>query len=131
LFTDNCTFEGTARVYRSPDEFVAGTRERLADATTIHHGHMPEIVITEPTKAKGVWAMFDLVEFDDVLDHGHGVSRGYTGFGHYEEEYAKGDDGAWRISALRLTRLRVKLIDDPPMRDFDRAWLSGRGRDWL
>jgi hypothetical protein len=92
---------------------------------------MPEIVITEPTKAKGVWAMFDLVEFDDVLDHGHGVSRGYTGFGHYEEEYAKGDDGAWRISALRLTRLRVKLIDDPPMRDFDRAWLSGRGRDWL
>jgi hypothetical protein len=29
------------------------------------------------------------------------------GFGHYHEQYRKGDDGQWRIAELRLTRLRV------------------------
>ena len=29
------------------------------------------------------------------------------GFGHYHEQYVKGDDGRWRIKHLRLTRLRM------------------------
>jgi hypothetical protein len=130
LFTDDCRFDGTSRVYTSPDEFVAGTRERLGDAMTIHQGHMPEIAITGADSARGIWAMFDLVEFNDVVDHGHGVSRGFTGFGHYEEEYHR-ENGVWKISFLRLTRLYVKLIDTPPLRDFDDDSVSSRGRDWL
>jgi hypothetical protein len=30
-----------------------------------------------------------------------------VGYGLYHERCAKGDDGAWRIEELRLTRLRV------------------------
>jgi hypothetical protein len=33
------------------------------------------------------------------------------GFGHYHDRYVKGDDGNWRITELRLTRLRTDLTE--------------------
>ena len=33
-FTDDCGFDGTSRAYPGPDEFVAGTSERLQEALT-------------------------------------------------------------------------------------------------
>ena len=38
----------------------------LADVETVHHGHMPEIEITSPTAASGIWAMEDRLRFADV-----------------------------------------------------------------
>ena len=32
---------------------------------TVHHGHMPDIEITSPTTAKGIWAMEDKLRFAD------------------------------------------------------------------
>jgi hypothetical protein len=32
------------------------------------------------------------------------------GFGHYHENYVVGVDGQWRISELRLTRIRVDEV---------------------
>jgi hypothetical protein len=129
-FTDDCRYDGTSRHYSGPDEFCAGTSQRLADATTVHQGHMPEIVLTGPDTARGIWAMFDWVEFPEARDTGHGVSRGFTGFGHYEEEYRR-HDGVWRISFLRLTRLLFTQITgeaSPPVRT---DYISSRHRDWL
>jgi SnoaL-like domain len=129
-FTDDCRYDGTSRPYSGPDEFCAGTSQRLADATTVHQGHMPEIVLTGPDTAEGIWAMFDRVEFPEARDTGHGVSRGFTGFGHYEEKYRR-DDGVWRISFLRLTRLWFTQITgdaSPPVRT---DYISSRHRDWL
>jgi hypothetical protein len=129
VFTDDCKFDGTSRVYPGPDEFVAGTRERLDVATTVHQGHMPEIVLTGPGAAKGIWSMFDRVEFAEAVDHGRGYGHGFTGFGHYEEEYRKeGED--WRIALLRLTRLQLSPILEPAP-TLDGGWLSSRGRNWL
>src|SRR3954469_10615197 len=102
VFADDCRYEGTSREYADPDDFIAGLRGRLDEATTIHQGHMPEIVLTSETTARGIWAMFDWVEFDDVRDHGRGVGRGFTGYGHYEEEYRR-VDGEWKIASLCLT----------------------------
>jgi hypothetical protein len=129
VFADDCRFDGTSRPYSGPDEFVAGTRERLEAATTVHHGHMPEIVLTSETTAKGIWSMFDRVEFAEPVDHGRGSGHGFTGFGHYEEEYRK-EDGAWRISLLRLTRLQISPISAPAP-SIAGSWLSSRGRTWL
>jgi 3-phenylpropionate/cinnamic acid dioxygenase small subunit len=70
----------------------------LKDAVTVHHGHMPELELTSPTTAKGVWAMEDIVETPDRWWHGHG---------HYTETYAL-EGGRWRIKTLRLTRLRSR-----------------------
>jgi hypothetical protein len=130
VFTDDCGFDGTSRPYPGPDEFVAGTRERLQDAVTVHQGHMPEIVLTAPDGARGIWAMFDWVEFPDLRDTGRGVNRGFTGYGHYEESYRK-DDGIWRIAFLRLTRLKLNPILGDPAPGMQTGFLSSRGRDWL
>ena len=81
-------------------EEIAAFVERAVDGTqTVHHGHMPEIELTGALSARGVWAMFDCVEFAN--------GSGLRGFGHYRERYEK-EDGAWRIASLRLTRIRVE-----------------------
>ncbi|MGB5268032.1 MAG: nuclear transport factor 2 family protein [Polyangiales bacterium] len=79
-------------------EVVDFIRKAVGRATTVHHGHMPEIELLSPSDAQGVWAMEDYVEFKP--------SRGIRGYGHYHEEYRK-EKGSWRISKLKLTRLRV------------------------
>jgi hypothetical protein len=82
--------------FASPEEMVAKNREILATAVTVHHGHMPEIALTGPDTATGVWAMMDLVQ----------LGAGFRGYGHYHEEYVK-RGGRWRIRRLRLVRLAV------------------------
>jgi hypothetical protein len=84
------------------DEIVQGVSAALTGATTVHHGHMPELELTGPDTARGVWAMADYVEWTGQAD-----SRvGLQGYGHYHEEYVR-EDGAWRIARLRLERLRL------------------------
>ena len=75
---------------------VEHVRSVVRDAVTVHYGHMPEIELTGDTTAKGVWSMFDFVDYG-----GHG----WRGYGHYEEEYVK-ENGEWKIQSFRLTRLR-------------------------
>ncbi len=87
------------------DGIIAFLKRVLADARTVHHGHMPEITVTSATTAHGIWAMFDYVEFT-APEAGDGSRVGLHGYGHYEEDYVV-EDGAWRIANLRLTRLRV------------------------
>ena len=82
--------------FASPEEMVAGNRKLLADAPTVHHGHMPEITITGADTATGIWAMMDIVK----------LGAGFRGYGHYHEEYVK-RGGRWQIRRLRLTRLAV------------------------
>jgi hypothetical protein len=88
--------------YAGRDEFVSAVSSMLADATTTHHGHMPEIEITAPDTARGIWAMSDHVK---VASPNRTLEL--NGYGHYHEEYRKEPDGQWRISSLRLHRLRV------------------------
>ncbi len=82
-------------------EFVRGN---LSELVTCHHGHMPEIEITSPTSASGIWAMEDLLQWPLV----DGARTSLHGWGHYHETYVKLDDG-WHIDTLKLTRLRVDV----------------------
>ena len=88
----NETFHGRA-------DIVKRVSAVLRDARTVHHGHMPEIELTGPDTATGIWAMYDFVEMPQLVLHG---------WGHYHEEYAK-QGGAWRIRRSRLTRLRLDI----------------------
>ena len=74
--------------------------------TTVHHAHMPEIAITSPTTATGIWAMEDLLWWQngDATEHLHG-------WGHYHETYEKIGD-AWFIKSRVLTRLKVESTPD-------------------
>ena len=89
-------------VMRGADAFISFLRATLADVVTVHHGHMPEIVLTSPTTAKGVWAM------EDVLRWPNGIEM--RGYGHYHETYEKIGD-VWRINTTTLTRLRVDFTE--------------------
>ena len=73
----------------------AGVSGSLVGAVTVHHGHMPEIELTGPNGATGIWSMFDRVDHPDFL---------LVGFGHYHEAYRK-DEDRWQIERLELTRL--------------------------
>jgi hypothetical protein len=75
---------------------VVRNRKLLAEATTVHHGHTPEITITGADTATGIWAMMDIVK----------LGAGFRGYGHYHEEYIK-QAGRWRIRRLKLTRLAM------------------------
>ena len=85
------------------EEIVASVRGALVGTQTVHHGHMPEIEITGPDTATGIWAMADYVEWPQA----EGEARvGLMGYGHYTEEYVR-EGGEWRIARSRLDRLRV------------------------
>ncbi len=81
--------------------YVKNLEPILRDITTVHHGHMPEIEITSPTTAEGIWAMEDLPWAGDTAPMPFKTLRG---FGHYHETYEK-RDGGWGIKTIRLTRL--------------------------
>lgn len=102
VFTDDVVIDTTASggaLITGADEFMAFLGETIADATTVHHGHTPEITLTSDTTATGIWALQDIVIFPT------GVRL--DGYGHYHEQYRKEADGEWRIAASTLTRLHM------------------------
>ncbi len=101
VFADDVTMDTTSSgggVVHGADEFMVFLRGVIGDVVTVHHGHMPEIEVTSPTTATGIWAM------EDRLRWPNGAQM--EGFGHYHETYEK-VDGEWRIKSSTLTRLRV------------------------
>ncbi len=104
VFAEDCVMEvpEAEMVNHGRQEIVANVSGALVGTVTTHHGHMPEIEITGDGTARGVWAMFDYVEWSQ----GDGARTGLKGYGHYLEEYVR-EDGEWRIARIRLERLRV------------------------
>lgn len=105
LFADDFlsdTSPAGGKVIRGADEFVAFTRKSLRNQATVHQVHAPEIELTSPTTARGVWALEDVVRF------GPGVNL--RGYGHYHETYEK-LDGQWRFTSSTLTRLREDVFN--------------------
>ena len=101
VFTDDVVMDTTSSgggVISGADEFLAFLEPTLRDVVTVHHGHMPEITLTSPTTATGIWSMEDLLRWPD--------GTAMRGYGHYHETYEKADD-EWRITTSTLTRLRV------------------------
>jgi NADPH:quinone reductase-like Zn-dependent oxidoreductase len=107
---DDCVFDArdgsvVTELWIGGEDIVANIRRNLETAVSVHHAHMPEIEITSPTTAKGIWAMQDLLCFAG------GVKL--IGSGHYIEGYEKQSDGKWRLKTYQLTRLKVD-IEKPP-----------------
>jgi uncharacterized protein (TIGR02246 family) len=103
VFADDVVVDTTdsgGGVITGADEFMAFLRETLADVVTVHHGHTPEIELTSPTTATGIWAMQDVLRWPN--------GGRLHGYGHYHETYEL-VDGAWRIRTSKLTRLHMDL----------------------
>lgn len=101
VFTDDVkidTTESGGSVISGADAFMAFLEQTLGEVITVHHGHMPEIELTSPTTATGVWALQDLLIWPNGMR--------LEGYGHYHETYERGPDG-WRIKSSKLTRLHM------------------------
>jgi hypothetical protein len=102
LFTPDAHYELPMGPISSPADFVdqlAGIFR--ANALSVHQCHLPEIELLDEGHARGTWQMHDYVDRD--ADYGRRVIHGY---GYYQEEYRLVDQ-TWRISAIRLSRIRV------------------------
>jgi len=64
---------------------------------------MPEIDIIDHNHARATWAMYDNVRFSE------GLISEMTGYGYYHETYQR-FGGPWKISSLKVTRLRLEMI---------------------
>jgi len=101
VFTDDVLVDTTASgggIVTGADAFVSFLEATLDGAVTVHHGHMPEIEVTSPTTARGVWALQDVIIWPD--------GTRLHGYGHYHETYARAGD-EWRIASSTLTRLHM------------------------
>ncbi len=101
VFADDVVMDTTdsgGGVVTGADAFLEFLQRTLADAVTVHHGHMPEIELTSSTTATGIWALHDVIVWPD--------GTRLQGDGHYHETYER-VDGAWRITSSTLTRLRM------------------------
>ncbi len=68
----------------------------LRDVASVHHGHDPQITLSGPDNATGIWAMYDRLETALEVFHG---------YGHYHETYRQ-INGRWYFASLTLTRLK-------------------------
>ena len=103
VFTDDVVMDTSAAggsVVSGADPFIEFLVKTLSGAVTVHQGHMPEIELTSPTTATGIWALNDLVIWPNGMR--------LVGYGHYHEMYEKIDD-QWRIKKSTLTRLHAEL----------------------
>ena len=111
LFTEDVTAEYYNAPRDRPNEglpelkctgrtnLVEAASRALSTGISVHQGYMPEIEITSPTTARGIWAMFDYLRFPTFI---------FKGYGHYEEEYVKEVSG-WKIKKVLLTRLHCDI----------------------
>lgn len=131
LFTPDAHLEGlgSAPDGSTPATFVAGISTRFATAVAVHHVHAPEIALTAPGCARGIWSMMDYVQFQP--DDGPAqvlAEQGWVGWGYYEEEYVL-RDGVWLISFMRLARQRMDALGaEHPAVELGRL---GPTPDWL
>jgi hypothetical protein len=107
IFTDDFvsdTSKAGGKVIEGGDEFVAFTRGNLRKPSqaTAHQVHAPELEVTSPTTARGIWALEDVVRLAPGIN--------LRGYGHYHETYEK-VGGQWLIKSSTLTRLREDVFN--------------------
>ena len=107
VFTDDVEIDVTGEnggVTNSVADYIPFLRANIEHVITVHHGHMPEIQLTSPTTAVGIWAL------EDQLWWPEGSPIRYMhGFGHYHETYEMQAAG-WRIKTMTITRLH-RLVE--------------------
>jgi uncharacterized protein (TIGR02246 family) len=106
VFTEDAVWDTTsagAAVVTGAQAIMEYNQRALGDDMVgIHQGHMPEIELTSPTTATGIWSS----------EHMHRWPNGQElhGYGFYRETYEK-VDGQWRIKTCVWDELRADWFD--------------------
>jgi len=109
MFTPDALFDISQDVpgcvLTGPESIGAAVSAGLTGCISVHHGHCPEIELTSDTTARGIWAMEDMLRWDQDSTYPNQTLHGY---GHYIETY-EWRSGRWLIRSLKLQRLRVDI----------------------
>ena len=107
VFAEDCVVDlrgAGGELYEGRPAFVAYA-SGLTLIQSVHQGHMPEIDLTGPDTATGVWALEDYNLWEDGTQN--------HGWGHYFETYVK-RDGRWAILTMKLSYLRIETPTEHP-----------------
>ncbi|MBN2623707.1 MAG: nuclear transport factor 2 family protein [Acidimicrobiales bacterium] len=122
LFTADATaaYGGGATTLAGRDAIMDFLTTSMADESmlTSHKVHQPEIALTGPDSATGVWAL------DDVVVLG-GLGMTVRGASYYDDRYSK-VEGHWRIAHTGYRRVYEEI---EPRRDDLRLTASWWGTD--
>ena len=126
VFTADATVDYGTRALGKPiklsgrDEIVAFLRDSLGPGiVTVHFASQPEIDISGDV-ATGIWSFKDTViatEFKVLIE----------GAAFYEDRYARGEDGKWRISHtgyVRTYEVMMSLDDVPSLKFTANRWAA-------
>lgn len=94
--------------------YAASLRRSLESSISCHQGLTSEIEIIDEDSARAIWAMQDMITWQDR--HPKQGWKSILGRGHYHETYRR-EGGFWRIDTLTLTRLSLEIewpSDGPP-----------------
>ncbi len=129
VFTADATVDYGTRALGEPiqltgrDEIVAFLRKSLGPGiVTVHFASQPEIDVHGDT-ATGTWSFEDTViatEFRTLI----------KGAAFYEDRYARGEDGRWRISHtgyVRTYEVMMSLDDAPSLKFTANRWAARPG----
>jgi hypothetical protein len=111
LLLPECTFSYHSGTYTYPNREAAVVflKERMQkpECLSLHQGHHPEITLTSPTEATGIWYLQDVVFFLDDRTR-------LDGNGWYQDRYVK-IGGEWKIAHTGYDRsfeITTPLPDD-------------------
>ena len=108
--------------------FVKGRAEMLeflansfhSKAVAMHHGHMPEITLTGPDSADGIWYLEDV--FIDLSKQSHTI-----GSAIYTDRYRR-EQGAWKIAKSVYDRVMEVTSPLSPDAMISEHLLASKGR---
>jgi SnoaL-like domain len=131
VFTPDATVDYGTRALGEPvrlagrDEIVGFLRDRLGpDIITVHFASQPEIDV-DGDEASGTWSFEDTViatEYRVLI----------KGAAFYQDRYARGGDGRWRISHtgyVRTYEVMMSLDDAPSLKITANRWAALPGAE--
>lgn len=126
-FTPDATasYGGGAYTFEGREAIMAFLRETMSRTAmlTSHKCHHPEIELTTPTSATGIWALEDR-----VVDTDFGVT--ISGAAFYSDEYVKVDDN-WLIAHTGYKRVYEEMEPRTDDQNVTASWWATDGRSTI
>ena len=126
-FTPDATasYGGGAYQFEGREAILAFLRDSMGSESFLssHRVHHPEIDLTGPTTARGIWALDDVVILPEL-----GLT--IRGAAFYTDEYVKAD-GDWRIRSTRYKRTFEELQPRSDDITLTASWWATGGRSSL
>ncbi len=102
LFSDEFSYHCFGPQNVSADEQIERSKSVNAPMVTSHMGHQPMLWLKSATEARGIF------RYEDDHVYVDGDKERVRSWAVYVNDFVKGEDGLWRISALRLSYSKME-----------------------